>query len=119
MARLPNQIQWRVKFLGGLIGPILFILYITDIFELKLNANLIAVAEDSIRYADVSQLKKHAFDILLIQECCIINEMQRNVEKCAVIHFGSHNPNFSYLLYKCLLTSLQMLSGFLFLIIMI
>ena len=88
---------------GSLLGPILFLLYLNDIFELKLNANLIAFADDTKIYDVVSQLKNLSSDLLMIEEWCIRNEMELNVEKCAVIHFDPHNPISSYYLNDVLI----------------
>lgn len=37
-------------------------------------------------------------DLSLVEQWCVDNSMQLNVLKCAVIHFGNHNPNCPYFL---------------------
>ena len=78
---------------GSVLGPVLFIIYISDIDD-NLTSRVLKFADDTKLYraiasnCDILNLSKD-----LNQLCCMSKEwkMLFNVEKCKVLHIGSNS----------------------------
>ena len=74
---------------GGVLSPVLFLLYINDLLLTALNSQLVAFADDikllALSFAHVGT--QHDLD--LIFDSSSKNSMALNVNKCAVMCFGS------------------------------
>ena len=81
---------------GSLIGPLLFVLYLNDLFNVRIKSKLIAYADDTKLFGAVSKDNNLSEDLAFIEQWCVQNAMELNVLKCAVLHFGHQNPKFSY-----------------------
>ena len=87
---------------GSIIGPILFLVYVNDMFPHVSSSNLMMFADDSECIKEISS----PYDQLLIQEdldqletWCSDWDMSFNVRKCVHLHFGSPDEH-SYSLYQ-------------------
>ena len=83
---------------GSVLGPLLFVIYITDLPDGLLNTFKM-YADDSKVIAEVedtnseSKLQK---DINKIKDWCDKWSMSLNGKKCKVMHFGKKNPEKDY-----------------------
>ena len=83
---------------GSVLGPSLFVLYITDI-DIGIRSNIQKFADDTKIYRQIDS----EGDIKILQEDLIKLEewskkwlLKFNVDKCKTTHFGHANPEFSY-----------------------
>ena len=83
---------------GSVLGPSLFVLYITDI-DIGIRSNIQKFADDTKIYRQIDSED----DIKILQEDLIKLEewskkwlLKFNVDKCKTMHFGHANPEFSY-----------------------
>ena len=85
---------------GSVLGPILFIIYINDLSN-GINNLSKFYADDSKIIAkinnsdDTSNLQR---DINSVIEWCNKWIMQLNVNKCKIVHIGSHQSPFDYVI---------------------
>lgn len=81
---------------GSNLGPLLFLLYINGIFDLKLNGNLILFADDAVLIyfnTDVNVLKqKMQDDLIMIENWLLINKLTLNADKTKYMLIKSHGP---------------------------
>ena len=79
---------------GSILSPLLFVLYINDIFDLKLTSTIIGYADDIQLIGEPGAFLQS--DIDAIYEWSSNNHMSINTKQCASIHFGIANPLTSY-----------------------
>ena len=82
---------------GTILAPILFSLFLNDIFSLPLASNLYAYADDIKMIGQVSSTQDLSKDITLLNQWCVRNCMVVNCEKSGIVHFGSNNPESTYM----------------------
>ena len=88
---------------GSPLSPILFNIFINDLFLLGLNSNISGFADDiKIFGSPGSSLQK---DIDMIVDWASKNRMVINIKKSFVIHFGPNNNMYSYNVNGLLLDS--------------
>ena len=88
---------------GSTLNPLLFIIFIVDLFKLDLSSKIIGFADD-LKLVNFSA-KNLANDLLKIAHYVNINGMSINVEKCTFIHFGAKNSKYTYSLNSQIITS--------------
>ena len=85
---------------GSVLGPLLFIVYIDDIYECAVDIDKITKFADDTKTANKS---REPADRLKLQEC--IDNMYRwaqnwcmefNIPKCKILHLGFNNPGHIY-----------------------
>lgn len=80
---------------GSNLGPFMFLVYINDIFSLKLNGMLILFADDAVltytRYDKSILQNKLQEDINMIHEWLINNRLTLNAEKTKYMLIKNHN----------------------------
>jgi hypothetical protein len=75
---------------GSVLGPLLFSLFINDIFLLKIPSKLICFADDTVVYKSISSLSDLTVfisDITKIFSWFNMNHLFLNYEKCKLINF--------------------------------
>ena len=90
---------------GTLLGPILFSLFINDIFSLPIHNELIAFADDTKLFGQVSVNCSLQKDLDLVRNWFMVNDLRLNSDKCKILHFGHENHNHSYNLNNEYLTT--------------
>ena len=84
---------------GSVIGPILFIIFINDMPDEVKESVCKLLADDCKLYRNVSSgqndLQK---DLLNLENWSTMWQLPFNATKCKVLHFGTHNANYSYCL---------------------
>ena len=85
---------------GTILAPLLFSLFINDLFSLELShdSRFSAYVDDTKLYGPVPSAKNLANDLELIAKWTAINSVGINFDKCGVIYFGANNPKFPYTL---------------------
>lgn len=95
---------------GSVIGPLLFIIYISDIAKILLNDQIkLKLFADDLKmyliYTDPSQS-------IVLQNCinnflnwCAENELNIAPHKCSVLHLGRNNPQSSYAIQENIISS--------------
>ena len=79
---------------GSVLSPLLFNVYLNRIFDINLNGQLSAYADD-LKLIGSPQLNLQSdLDQLMIWSHNY--GLDINVDKCAVLHFGKKNPNCAY-----------------------
>ena len=89
---------------GCVLGPILFKIYVDDLFKLPIQSNLIAFADDTKIYnlsCNHGILQK---DLSILYEWCKKNSVFVNFEKTVVMRFGARDSCHPYILDGCVLT---------------
>ena len=83
---------------GSVLGPLLFLVFINDLPGLmKTNCKLFADA--SKLYAEVPSFEEHKMlqeDLNKCDEWATQWGMEFHPKKCKVLHFGKHNPGYTY-----------------------
>ena len=79
---------------GSSISPLLFNIFINDIFEMKLVSLVVAFADDLKLYGTPGHQLQ--IDLNKILDWSSKNGMVINERKCEVIHFGKNNSHFKY-----------------------
>lgn len=78
---------------GSVLGPLLFLIYINDIYKLPLVGELFLFADDSaIFYSDASvsqNLDNMSSDYLILSKYFRLNRLTLNDSKCNLVHFRS------------------------------
>ena len=83
---------------GSLLGPLLFIIFINDL-ELRIINTVLKFADDTKVFGSVLNEQDRMVlqqDLQKLSEWADIWQMKFNVPKCRLIHFGSHNSQFTY-----------------------
>ena len=85
---------------GTLLGPLLFILYISDITKvIDENSSIILYADDSKIHGRTNTLDKCyqlAQNLNKLEEWCSDWQLSINYDKCEVLRVGRQNLNFQY-----------------------
>jgi ribonuclease P/MRP protein subunit RPP40 len=92
---------------GSILGPILFIIFINDIDE-GLSNRIFKFADDSKLMGKVGtkgQVDALRRDLDKVSEWAERWQMQFNIGKCKVLHFGSSNRESSYMLQSVRVTA--------------
>lgn len=92
---------------GSVLGPILFIVYISDLSK--------CISSPSLMYADDTKKFNNPFtdattiqdDIDRISAWCENWLLSLNSSKCNILHIGRHNPMLNYVLDGCPLNSVS------------
>jgi hypothetical protein len=87
---------------GSVLGPLLFLIYINDLIDLKQNSiNIQLFADDLKVYTNVTdnsdKIRLQTF-LTLINDWTETWQLKISVEKCYILHIGKKNPNFEYTL---------------------
>lgn len=76
---------------GSVLGPILFILYINDLSNLKIQAHLTSFADDTtLKWSNTNQGNLKTIiseDILKVKDWCDANFLSFNIEKTRILSF--------------------------------
>lgn len=84
---------------GLVLGPLLFLIYVNSLANLKLNASLIMYADDTVVYSPVSknitqqEILKYQKDLNEIGEWCLTNRLSINVGKTKLMILGRTRGN--------------------------
>ena len=81
---------------GCVISPLLFLIYINDIFNLPISSNLKLFADDSKLYNLSENFHILESDLSLLNEWCKANFVNINVSKSFVLHFGKEDGRMNY-----------------------
>ena len=105
MVLTPAGGRYGVVFLRGLyiavLGPVLFLIFINDI-DSGLSSNVLKFADDTKvfsvidSYVDGCGLQA---DLRNIEKWAELWQMEFNVDKCKVVHYGKGNIGFKYDMY--------------------
>ena len=83
---------------GSILGPTLFLMYINDIEE-NLNSTVLKFADDTKVMKVIDNHHCHADlqnDIKGLEKWAKLWQMQFNVDKCKMMHFGFNNTRHTY-----------------------
>lgn len=79
---------------GTALSPLLFIIYINDLFNYNFSSNLLAYADD-IKIIDNRDTNLQQ-DLDMLSRWCTPYKMDINFKKCTVLNFGKNNQNRKY-----------------------
>ena len=85
---------------GSVLGPLLFLIFIDDL-DFNLSSSVYKFADDTKLYRVVDSCSDAAMlqsDLNRLVEWSKLWQMSFNVSKCKVMHFGSSNSCFDYLM---------------------
>lgn len=83
---------------GSVLGPILFLVYVSDLPDLLLS-KCCMYADDLKLYADpLTRYDTLQQDLVTISDWCSTWLLPLNVSKCSVLHIGKTNPGLVYYL---------------------
>ena len=82
---------------GSVLGPILFLVYINDLPE-ELTSDSSIFADDTKVFTEVNDENNISLqeDIDKLQQWTNKWQLEFNIDKCAVLHLGSKNPQHTY-----------------------
>ena len=85
---------------GSVIGPILFVIFINDMPNEVKESVCKLFADECKLYMNVSSSGQNDLqkDLLNLENWSSMWQLTFNATKCKVLHFGTHNANYSYLL---------------------
>ena len=89
---------WWVGSCKALFSPWLFLFYNNDLFQLDLENQIISFADDTKLFGTVNENCCLQSDLSKVLGWCEENLMELNVAKCKCIHFGTKNPDCSYII---------------------
>ena len=69
---------------GTIIAPILFSIYVRDLFSAQISSQLLAYADDMKVFASVSPTSSLAPDLAILEKWCINNDVLINIHKSGV-----------------------------------
>ena len=77
---------------GSVLGPVLFLIYINDIFDSVSESTLRLYADDALMYLTMNPLNNELFqrDLDNLYQWAIVNGMSFNIKKCRSIFFSNH-----------------------------
>ena len=83
---------------GSVIGPILFVIFINDMPDEVKESVCKLFADDCKLYRNVSSsgLNDLQKELLNLENWSTTWQLPFNATKCKVLHFGTHNANYSY-----------------------
>ena len=90
---------------GSLLAPILFSLFLNDIFLISFQNHLLAFADDMKLFGEVNSKSSLQRDADLLHKWLLENDLKLNCQKCKVLHFGIKNPDFCYEINEEILSS--------------
>ena len=88
---------------GSVLGPIFFIIYINDLPD-NLQNQARMYADDTKLYGIVNVEAQHKSlqdDLNTVTGWANLWQLQFNISKCKVMHYGTHNNQFTYNMEKC------------------
>ena len=83
---------------GSVLGPCLFIIYITYI-DVTVSSKILKFADDTKLTVSISSVEEQHIlqtDLTRLMEWSEEWQMKFNVNKCKVMHFGYNNPSKEY-----------------------
>ena len=80
---------------GSILGPILFTIFINDLPD-SVQSNCKIFADDTKLYSNSTNHTKLQKDLSSLEEWSNKWNLQFNVAKCNVMHYGKSNPNAKY-----------------------
>ena len=81
---------------GSVLGPLLFITYISDLY-INIKTNILFFADDTKIYCNPNiQRDMMMEDLATLEEWTETWLLRLNREKCVVLHLGNGNPRFPY-----------------------
>lgn len=91
---------------GSVLGPVLFIMYVNDITD-NVKSSIKIFADDTKLYTPTSKSDVLQNDIDSIMNWAVKWEMNFNVDKCKVMHYGHANPQKQYVMNNKTLSDTQ------------
>lgn len=77
---------------GSVLGPLLFIIYISDLAP-QLQSNVLFFADDTKIFGDpLSENNQLEEDLRTLEEWTNIWQLKLNENKCTILHIGTNNP---------------------------
>lgn len=84
---------------GSVLGPVLFLVYVSDLPEL-LKSKCLMYADDVKIYGNpLSEYNDMLNDLCTLNEWCTKWLIPLNAAKCTVLHIGKSNPHCNYVLH--------------------
>ena len=81
---------------GCVISPLLFIVYINDVFSLSITSELNFFADDNILYNLSENSSTLQSDLITLHEWCKHNCLKINIIKTCILRFGKPKNNVDY-----------------------
>lgn len=91
---------------GSVLGPLLFLIYVNSLANLKLNSSLIMYADDTVIYSSLSkrptqqEIENYQEDLDCIGAWCQVNKLSINVGKTKLMTFGKALRGMSHVQFK-------------------
>jgi hypothetical protein len=86
---------------GTVLGPLLFIIFITDLMDVIIHNIALLYADDGKIISPIRSITDYhnlLSDIGRISEWCTSNGMKLSFNKCSILHLGKNNPRHTYTL---------------------
>lgn len=84
---------------GSHLGPLLFTLFLNDLFQLINHSNILAYADDIKIFKSISNINDLLVlqsDLSIFSEWCLKSHMTLNTSKCFIMTFTKKSPCFSH-----------------------
>jgi len=94
---------------GSILGPLLFVIYVNDI-DININNVILKFVDDTKIFAavaDSNDVELLRSDLRRLYEWSYDWLMFFNIDKCKVLHFGSNNAKYDYMLGDQVLDSVS------------